>query len=74
MFFNNNRIFMGKDLASKIKVAKATQSAIRFHCFISCLVLDCDPVWYYHLVEDGKSGGFADRILGFICVSLFLFW
>ena len=54
MFFNNNRIFMGKDLASKTKVVEATvcfkvMLLLSLHHFcvgVSCLVLDCDPVWY----------------------------
>ena len=54
MSFNNNRNFMGKDLASKTKVAKATVgfkmmlllSLLHWCVGVSCLVLDCDPVWY----------------------------
>ena len=73
---------MGKDLASKTKVAKATVcfkgmlllSLLHLCVGVSCLVLDCDPVWYYHLVKEGKANGFADHILAFICLPLSLFW
>ena len=52
MFFNNNRIFMSKDLVSKTKVAEATVcfkvmlllSLLHLCIGVLCLVLDCDPV------------------------------